>query len=143
VLPGFSLPAMIRLTCPSCETIVAVAESQKGTEVKCPRCHGMVHVPEMADTEGFDGRSGATDLPRFRYAMEQISPTLELPTGRAEVEDAADYLEKVVARWGEKGWEFYRVDTIGVRIPSGCILGLLGYPPIDRLYYVVTFRKEV
>jgi hypothetical protein len=74
--------------------------------------------------------------------MEQMPPSLTWEKGD-EFTAAAEYLEERVARWAEKGWEFYRVDTIAIRIPPGCLLGLLGYPPIDRLYYVVTFRKDV
>ncbi len=44
-----------------------------------------------------------------------------------------------------EGWEFYRVDSIGVRVQPGCLgavmLAISGQSVMTELYYVVTFRK--
>ncbi|MCK1068938.1 DUF4177 domain-containing protein [Pluralibacter gergoviae] len=53
---------------------------------------------------------------------------------------AAAYLQDVVNQWASEGWEFQRVDTIGIEERAGCFgtkaMGLVNY-------YVITFRKEV
>jgi hypothetical protein len=40
-----------------------------------------------------------------------------------------------------EGWEFYRVDTIGVVTRPGCIMSLLGKGFELVEYFVVTFRR--
>jgi len=54
---------------------------------------------------------------------------------------AAAYLEGIVNEHARQGWEFYRVDSIGVRVRPGCLGVFLGQQPTHREYYVVTFRK--
>jgi len=54
---------------------------------------------------------------------------------------AAQYLENVVSTMSQQGWEFQRVDSIGVTTSPGCILSLFGVKSSDYVYYVMTFRK--
>lgn len=70
--------------------------------------------------------------------MVQVAPDVRVWSEKGN--EAADYLEAVVNQHAAAGWEFYRVDTIGVVIPSGCF-GLFA-PPTTKNYYVVTFRRE-
>jgi hypothetical protein len=39
------------------------------------------------------------------------------------------------------GWEFYRVDSIGVQIQAGCLAALFGQGPQQRTYYVYYFPR--
>jgi hypothetical protein len=55
---------------------------------------------------------------------------------------AAQYLESVVARMAAEGWDFYRVDSIGVQSNPGCLGFLVGQKASNTLYYVITFRKD-
>ena len=55
---------------------------------------------------------------------------------------AAQYLETTVNEMAVKGWDFYRVDRIGVKSSPGCLGGLLGHKVEDVSYYVITFRKD-
>jgi len=51
-------------------------------------------------------------------------------------------MESVVNQMAEQGWEFYRVDSIGVQLEPGCLGALLGQKAAERAYYVITFRKQ-
>ena len=80
-----------------------------------------------------------TDAHRWEYHMVQIPPTIQV--ARVSHNDAAHYLEEVVNRFARDGWEFYRVDEIGVTEAPGCLSILSGGQPQRRSYYVVTFRR--
>lgn len=51
---------------------------------------------------------------------------------------AAQYLEVVVNSMAAEGWEFQRVDTIGVESNPGCLSS--GNKSFEN-YYVITFKK--
>jgi hypothetical protein len=81
------------------------------------------------------------------YKMVQIPPNIAVQAkglfGKAPDPSqlAAQYLESVVNQMAGDGWEFLRVDTIGVKSSPGCLGGLFGYKETQELYYVMTFRK--
>ena len=77
----------------------------------------------------------------YKYKMIQIPPNIEVQMKEHKGNEAAYYLENVVNKYASEGWEFYRVDSIGVDLQPGCF-GILGGKQAERsLYYVVTFRK--
>jgi len=82
-----------------------------------------------------------------QYKMVQIPPNVVLSAGKMfgrapdPSEVAARYLESIVNEHARQGWEFLRVDTIGVRTEPGCLAGLFGARSTDANYYVVTFRR--
>jgi len=78
----------------------------------------------------------------YTYKMVQVPPTISIQAKGQTGTEAADYLESVVNNMAGKGWEFLRVDSIGVRINPGCLASLLGQGPSEALYYVVTFRRS-
>jgi len=80
----------------------------------------------------------------YQYKMVQISPTIWVSAKEGRDQGvAADYLEEVVNTHAVQGWEFYRIDTIGVtEQPSGCLATLFGSKATNLNYYVVTFRKS-
>ncbi len=51
------------------------------------------------------------------------------------------YLNQIVNQEAQQGWEFHRVDTIGVEVAPGCLQGLLGQRNQTHHYYVVSFRR--
>jgi len=79
---------------------------------------------------------------KFTYKMVQIPPNIVVSNKSKTGQDAADYLESVVNEWAGKGWEFMRVDEIGVVSQPGCLGGLIGQKETHIVYYVITFRKE-
>lgn len=76
--------------------------------------------------------------------MVQIPPNIIINARKVDKNNAAAYyLEQVVNEKAEEGWEFQRIDTIGVEEQPGCA-SLFGgnnkNGPVN--YYVITFRKE-
>ena len=82
------------------------------------------------------------------YRMIQIPPNLTIAAkgilGKAPdpSQVAAQYLEHGVNEMARQGWEFHRVDAIGVKTTPGCLAGLLGSKESESIYYVMTFRRD-
>ena len=71
----------------------------------------------------------------YDYKMVQIPADITIKNAET---GAADYLEKTVNKFAAKGWEFYRIDTIGASVQSGFFGGNnqeFGH------FDVITFRK--
>lgn len=77
---------------------------------------------------------------KYEYKMKQIPPGILLSNRREKGDEAASYIEGIANEWASEGWEFYRVDSMAVAVPTGC-LGI-GKPESSN-YYVITFRREV
>ena len=77
----------------------------------------------------------------YEYKMIQMPPTISVQAKEARGNEAAFYLEHVVNDWASHGWEFFRVDTIGVLTAPGCLAGLLGAKAHHIEYFVVTMRR--
>ena len=79
----------------------------------------------------------------YQYKMVQVPPNVEVQAKGHRGNEAAAYLETVVNANAGEGWEFYRVDAIGVSVRPGCVMALLGGKSVTSTYYVITFRKQV
>lgn len=77
----------------------------------------------------------------YTYKMVQIPPNVSVEMKGRKGNEAAVYLQTVVNQHAEKGWEFQRVDSIGIQVRPGCLGGLFGQKPEQEQYYVITFRK--
>jgi hypothetical protein len=77
----------------------------------------------------------------YEYKMIQMPPTIAVQAKAAHGQEAAAYLENVVNEWASRGWEFFRVDTLGVITAPGCLAGLLGAKANLIEYFVVTMRR--
>jgi hypothetical protein len=66
----------------------------------------------------------------YVYRMVQLPQNIAATPGQEG--EVAAYLESTVNAHAKQGWEFYRVDTIGMPARSG-----------RPEYYVVTFRAQV
>jgi hypothetical protein len=77
---------------------------------------------------------------RYAYKMVQLPQTyvLKKDTGH----EISDHLESLVLQMGEKGWEFYRIDSVGVAVNPGCLAAMLGQKQSMTYYNIVTFRQE-
>ncbi len=78
----------------------------------------------------------------YQYKMVQIPPNIAVEMKKHKGNEAAAYLEGVVNKYAEQGWEFYRIDSLGVALQPGCFGSLTGQKEVNSLYYVITFRKE-
>ncbi|MEM5368965.1 DUF4177 domain-containing protein [Paraburkholderia azotifigens] len=77
----------------------------------------------------------------FEYKMVQVPPNIAVRAREHRGNEAAAYLEGVVNEHARDGWEFYRVDSIGVNVQPGCFDALFGRKAQSATYYVVTFRR--
>lgn len=78
----------------------------------------------------------------YEYKMVQIPRNIAV-RGAPAGQEAAWYLQDIVNTMAKDGWEFYRVDTVGVIIQPGCLGQLFGQKETQTFYYVVTFRRPV
>lgn len=78
----------------------------------------------------------------YEYKMVQIPPNIVVEMKKHKGNEAAAYLESVVNKYASEGWEFHRIDSIGVALQPGCFAALSGKKEEHSLYYVISFRKE-
>ncbi len=78
----------------------------------------------------------------FEYKMVQIPPNIAVEMKKHKGNEAAAYLEGVVNKYAAQGWEFYRIDSIGVALQPGCFGALGGQKEENSQYYVITFRMH-
>lgn len=78
----------------------------------------------------------------YVYRMVQLPPTIAVAEKDHEGNEAAKYLQEMVNAEAANGWEFYRVDPIGVQVQPGCLGGLLGRKTVEYTHYVVSFRSQ-
>lgn len=76
----------------------------------------------------------------YDFKMIQLPQTfvLQKDTGK----EIAVYLEKLSQDMGTQGWQFYRIDQVGVAVSPGCLGAMTGVKQTMTYYNVVTFRKE-
>ena len=80
---------------------------------------------------------------KFEYTMVQIPQDIKVSASKQKGNEAAIYLETLVRTHAANGWEFFRIDPIGVLVEPGCLSGLLGQKIGYQTFHVVTFRREV
>jgi hypothetical protein len=78
----------------------------------------------------------------FKYKMVQIPPNISIQMKTHRGNEAAEYLEGVVNTYADQGWEFYRIDSVGVHQEPGCFGALTGDRARTDIYYVITFRMR-
>jgi len=79
----------------------------------------------------------------YTYKMVQIPPNISVQMKEHKGNEAAAYLQNVVNEHAENGWEFYRIDSIGVQVKPGCFDVLRGKKEENNMYHVITLRREV
>lgn len=77
----------------------------------------------------------------YYYKMVQVPPTIEVKASKHRGNEAAVYLQSIANEEAEEGWEFYRIDSIGVQVKAGCFDALMGKKASNTSYYVITFRR--
>jgi hypothetical protein len=77
----------------------------------------------------------------YEYKMVQVPPTIVVKAKEQRGNEAAHYLQSLANAQAAEGWEFYRVDTVGVVTKPGCLASLFGAKQTLIQYYVVTFRR--
>ena len=109
------------------------------TATECSRCGAGTPYGVVLDGQQLE-LAADRSLQRYEYRMVQIPPSITVK--QAFGNEAAIYLQSIVNDQASQGWEFIRVDTIGINVPPGCLVGLFGGQTTTRQYYVVTFRRD-
>ena len=78
----------------------------------------------------------------YKYKMVQVPPNIAVQMKTHKGNEAAAYLENIVNEYATKGWEFYRIDSVGVSLQPGCFDSIFGKKEESSIYYVITFRME-
>jgi hypothetical protein len=76
---------------------------------------------------------------QYEFKMIQIPQTFHLQKDTGK--EIATYLEQLARDTGVGGWEFYRIDQVGVQVQPGCGGVMLGQKISMTYYNVVTFRR--
>ncbi len=79
---------------------------------------------------------------RWHYMMKQVPRQIQVQEGTQTGGIAATFLSEIVEHQAARGWEFFRVDEIGVQVNPGCLAALFGATTSHESYFVVTFRRE-
>ncbi|WP_250625923.1 hypothetical protein [Pinirhizobacter soli] len=61
----------------------------------------------------------------YEYHMVQVPPNISV-SNKQQGNEAATYLQNVVNHYAQNGWEFFRIDQIGVQVRPGCLAALSG-----------------
>jgi hypothetical protein len=84
----------------------------------------------------------------YQYKMVQVPAKIQVRAKNHQGNEAAVYLEGIVNEHARDGWEFYRIDEIGVSLKSGFLAAIVGFlasimeeQEKTSAYYVVSFRK--
>ena len=75
-----------------------------------------------------EARTPKSREPKYEYKMVQVPPNIVVQAEEQQGQEAAHFLQALANKWAREGWEFYRVDTVGVVTPAGCLGALLGQP---------------
>lgn len=78
---------------------------------------------------------------KYLYKMVQLPQTFVLKKDMGN--EIAVHLEKLTQEWASKGWEFYRIDSVGVLVQPGCLGAFTGTKVSMTYYNIVTFRRPV
>lgn len=77
----------------------------------------------------------------YEYMMVQMPPNITVKEKTQQGTEAAVYLQSLANQHAAQGWEFYRVDTVGIVTQPGCLAGLFGAKQQLIEYFVMTFRR--
>jgi hypothetical protein len=57
----------------------------------------------------------------YDYKVAQVPPNIDVRKRDQAGNEAAIYLQTIANEQTAQGWEFYRVDTIDVKLQPGCL----------------------
>jgi DNA-directed RNA polymerase subunit RPC12/RpoP len=156
---------MAIFTCNACGTNRPVPDEHIGRTAKCPKCGSRASIvaagpppsphveppPATADDAWQSVIEAADEMEHvpqavaikttYVYRMLQVPPSIQVQEKSHRGTEAATFLERTVNSMADLGWEFYRVDEVGVDLMPGCLGALFGMRPNHVVYYVVTFRR--
>ncbi len=78
---------------------------------------------------------------RYEYYMLQIPSNFAARQNTTAGNEIAAYVQDWANRLSSDGWEFYRIDTMGMTEMPGCLGGLFGGQATHTQYSIMTFRR--
>lgn len=79
---------------------------------------------------------------RYEYKMIQMPSTVDVAKEHRK-QRAAHYLEDLANEQATDGWEFQRIDKVGMLTTPGFFARLVGVQSVHTEYNVVTFRRAL
>lgn len=79
---------------------------------------------------------------RYEYYMVQIPSNFSAREGQVQGQEIAAYVQEWANKLAAQGWEFYRIDTMGMTVAPGCLTVLLGGGQSYMQYSIMTFRRQ-
>ena len=79
---------------------------------------------------------------RYEYYMVQIPSNFAVQEGQAQGHEIAAYVQEWANKLAAQGWEFYRIDSMGMTVAPGCLTALLGGGHQYTQYAIMTFRRR-
>lgn len=76
----------------------------------------------------------------YEYKMIQLPRTFVLKQDTGN--EIADYLQRLATQHAVHGWEFHRIDSVGVAVQPGCLPAFMGVPKTMSYYNIATFRRR-
>ena len=77
----------------------------------------------------------------YEYYMVQIPSNFAAQQNTTSGHEIASYVQDWANRLSAEGWEFYRIDTMGMTEVPGCLAGLFGGQASHTQYSIMTFRR--
>jgi hypothetical protein len=78
---------------------------------------------------------------RYEYYMVQLPSNFAARQNTTAGNEIAGYVQDWANRLSADGWEFYRIDTMGMTETPGCLGGLFGGQATHTQYSIMTFRR--
>jgi hypothetical protein len=82
---------------------------------------------------------GLTQQPPYEYYMVQIPSTFAGRQGQTTGTEIASYVQEWANKLAAQGWEFYRIDSMGMTEMPGCLS--FGSGSTYTQYSIMTFRR--
>lgn len=80
--------------------------------------------------------------PNYEYYMVQIPSNFAAKQGQTVGTEIANYVQEWANKLATQGWEFYRIDSMGMTEVPGCLAGLFGGQANHTQYSIMTFRRQ-
>ncbi|MBN9522525.1 LamG domain-containing protein [bacterium] len=122
---------MIRFTCSHCGSVLSVQDSLAGTSGACPRCKGMLRVPDLeaaGDGPAAPARPRAAPRPPDYPFREE--PEAE---GRVSAPDDEDVIEFSRGRFRRSMIWLLGFQALALLVGVGCLFGCLALPWLEPL----------
>jgi hypothetical protein len=79
--------------------------------------------------------------PLYEYYMVQMPSNFSISANQMQGNEIAAYVQECANKLASSGWEFYRIDSMGITAQPGCLASLFGAQQSYIQYSIMTFRR--